>query len=344
VLFEGSTQGILVTDMETKRFVDANPSMCRMLGYSAAELLQLGVVDIHPKDALEHVLSELGAMIRESKSQSSAIPCLRKDGTVFFADIASASTIVHGRKCLVGFFADVTARRQAEKELVQTHDQLRALTAYWQNAIEAERTRIARQLHDEFGQSMTALKMDLTWLAKRLPQEDEKAERLHGMNKLIDDSILLMRRIATDLRPNLLDDLGLNATLEWQAQEFSKRSGIPVKLNLPKDDLDLDPALSTALFRIFQEVITNVIRHAQATRVDTSLELEGKDLILTMHDNGRGISENELKAPRSLGLLGLRERAAQWGGETIIGGVTGKGTTVTVRIPLPASAGNGGKR
>jgi PAS domain S-box-containing protein len=344
VLFEGTSLGILAADIETKQFVDANPSVCRMLGYSAAELMELRISDIHPAEALDRILSDMQAMIQEGPAISSAAPCLRKDGTVFYADISGAVTTINGRKCLVGFFTDVTGRQQAEKELAQSHEQLRALTAYWQNAVEGERTRIARQLHDDFGQSMTALKMDLTWLAKRLPKNDEKAERLHGMNALIDDSITLMQRTATDLRPNLLDDLGLNAALEWQAQEFSKRSGIPVHLNLPKVDLDLDPGLSTALFRIFQEVVTNVIRHARAKRVDTSLELMGKNLILTIHDNGRGISESELKAPRSLGLLGLRERAAQWGGETSISGVAGEGTTVTVRIPLPATPAHGGRQ
>jgi PAS domain S-box-containing protein len=134
---------------------------------------------------------------------------------------------------------DITEPKRAEKELAQSHEQLRALTIYWQNAIETERARISHEIHDEFGQSMTALKMDLAWLAKRLPQGDERVERIRGMNTLVEDSIALMRRIATNLRPGLLDDLGLNAALEWQAQEFSRHSGIPCKLSLPEHDLDL---------------------------------------------------------------------------------------------------------
>jgi len=231
---------------------------------------------------------------------------------------------------------DITERKQAEEALKQSRDQLHALTTYWQAAIEAERALIAREIHDEFGQSMTALKMDLTWLAKRLPEGDEKLERLAGMNALVDDSIALMRRIATDLRPNLLDDLGLNAALEWQAKEFSNHSGIPCRVNLPEQDLNLDLALSTTLFRIFQEALTNVARHAQATHINANLQYKDQTVILTIQDNGRGISESELEAPGSLGLLGLRERAAQWGGEAVIKGVAGKGTTVTVSIPLAA--------
>ncbi len=238
---------------------------------------------------------------------------------------------------------DITERKRVEEELAKSHTQLRALTAYWQNAIEAERAHISREIHDEFGQSMTALKMDLAWLAKRLPKGDERVERIRGMSTLVDDSIALMRRIATELRPNLLDDLGLSAALKWQAQEFSRRSGIPCKLNAPKDDLALDPALNTTLFRIFQETLTNITRHAQATRVSVSLKQKEQTLVLTIRDNGRGITEGELTNPHSLGLLGLRERAAQWEGETTLRGAAGKGTTVTVRIPLPASLVNGGR-
>ena len=154
---------------------------------------------------------------------------------------------------------------------------------------------ITERKHDEFGQSMTALKMDLTWLAKRLPEGDEKVKRIDGMTTLVDESIALMRRIATELRPGLLDDLGLNAAVEWQSQEFSRRSGIPCKLNLPEHDLGLDPALNTTLFRIFQETLTNIARHAQATHVNASLKQKDHTLVLTIRDNGRGITESELK-------------------------------------------------
>ena len=270
----------------------------------------------------------------------------RKDGTVF----PTEHSVIpleneHGKRIgWVSVVRDISERKRAINELEQSHEQLRALNLYWQNAKEDERTNIAREIHDEFGQSMTALKMDLTWLAKHLPEEDEKVGRIRGMTTLVDESVARMRRIATNLRPGLLDDLGLNAALEWQAQEFSRHSGIPCKLNLPKDDPGLDPALCTTLFRIFQEALTNIARHAQATRVSVSLKQNVRTLTLTMRDNGRGITEQELANPRSLGLLGLRERAAQWGGETSLRGVAGKGTIVTVCIPLPASPAPGGDR
>ncbi len=273
-----------------------------------------------------------------------------KNGTIQMIDLEYGERIFSFTVAPIGatdyanlYGLDITERKRAEAELVKSHEQLRALTHYWQNTIEAERAHISHEIHDDFGQSMTALKMDLTWLANRLPEGDEKVDRIRGMTTLVDESIALMRRIATNLRPGLLDDLGLNAALEWQAQEFSRRSGIPCKLNLPEVDLDLDPALSTTLFRIFQETLTNITRHAQATRVSASLKQNKQILVLTIRDNGRGITEDELTNPSSLGLLGLRERATQWKGKATIRGAPGKGTTVTICIPLPAQTANGGK-
>lgn len=224
--------------------------------------------------------------------------------------------------------------RQAEVALSRSHAALRALASHWQSAIEAERAQIAREIHDDLGQSMTALKMDLAWLASRLPDDDECRQRLRGMDRLVDDSISFMRRIATQLRPQILDDLGLNAALEWQAGEFSRRAGIPCQVSLPAHGLDLDPALNTSLFRIFQEALTNAARHARATRVDASLRRDGPSVVLTVQDDGRGITASEINDPRSLGLLGLRERAIRWNGSLDLHGAPGEGTTITVRIPV----------
>jgi len=169
-------------------------------------------------------------------------------------------------------------------------------------------------------------------------------ERICGMNDIVNDSITSMRRIATELRPSLLDDLGLNAALEWQAQEFSRCREIPHKLILPKNDLSLNPTLTTSLFRIYQETLTNISRRAQASLVKISLELKDQAVILIIRDNGIGITEKNLKDPHALGLLSLQERAAQWNGNVTIRGKEGKGATVTVRIPLPVASKNKGPK
>jgi signal transduction histidine kinase len=220
------------------------------------------------------------------------------------------------------------------EEMNRRQAQLRELTAYLQTAREEERAYVAREIHDEFGQTLTALKMDLSWLARRLPQrQTDLAAKVNAMAGLVDGAVNTVRRIATELRPGLLDDLGLVAAIEWQAQEFARRTGLTVELHLGDQDLALDRDLATALFRIFQEALTNIARHAAATRVEIELVHQPDLLKLVVADNGKGIEPAQILAPRSLGLLGMRERARALGGDVVIEGSPGQGTTVTVRIP-----------
>ena len=226
-------------------------------------------------------------------------------------------------------------RKRAEDKLRRSMEQLRALSVYLQYVREDERIRISRQVHDELGQALTGLKMDLYWLANRLPKKYRTVhEKTRAMSAHIDATIQTVRRIATELRPGILDDLGLVAAIEWQAQEFQKRTGIECVVSSDLKDTILDQDLNTAFFRIFQETLTNIIRHAQASRVDVNLRQEEGALLLEVKDNGRGISEAELNDTRSIGVLGMRERAALLQGELQITGVPGQGTTVAVRIPL----------
>lgn len=235
---------------------------------------------------------------------------------------------------MYGTAQDITERRQAEDELRRSHKQLRALSARLQCAREEERARIAREVHDELGQALTGLKMDLAWLNKRLPEANNEVahQKIASMTKLIDETIKSVRKIATELRPGILDDLGLTAAIEWQAQEFQQRTGIECEIiSLP--EVTLNPERSTAVFRIFQEILTNVMRHANATRVTISMRASDDDLILEVSDSGRGITEKEISDTKSLGLLGMRERALLLGGELTISGTEGAGSVVTLRIP-----------
>jgi signal transduction histidine kinase len=227
-------------------------------------------------------------------------------------------------------------RKRAQQQLRESYEQLRSLSIHLQSVREEERTRIAREVHDELGQALTGLKLQLTWLAGRLPRQSkllrDKAKSLTGN---VDATIQAMRRIATALRPGILDTAGLLAAIEWQAQEFETQTGIKCRVLTALQDTEWNQDLNTAFFRIFQETLTNVIRHAKATAVNVRFFEERNDLILEIHDNGVGITEKDIRNTRSIGLLGMRERAGLLGGEVHWRGEPGKGTTVTVRIPRP---------
>jgi signal transduction histidine kinase len=228
-------------------------------------------------------------------------------------------------------------RERAEEQLRQSHEQLRALTVYLQHVREEERTAVAREVHDELGQALTGLKLELTWLTGRLPPGLRALHaKAKSMAEHIDETIHSIRRLATELRPGLLDTAGLLAALEWQANEFQTQTGIQCRVKAAIKETLWDQDLNTAFFRIFQETLTNIIRHADATKVQVRLAEMSGYLVLEVKDNGRGISEAEINNTRSIGLLGMRERAALLNGEVRFTGNPGKGTTVRVRIPLPS--------
>jgi signal transduction histidine kinase len=230
-------------------------------------------------------------------------------------------------------------RKRAQQELRESNEQLRSLSVHLQSVREEERTRIAREVHDELGQALTGLKLQLTWLMSRLPKQSkllrDKAKSLSGS---IDDTIHAVRRIATALRPGVLDTAGLLAAIEWQAQEFEAQTGITCRVDATVQDAAWDQDLNTAFFRIFQETLTNVIRHAEASAVEVRFFEAGNNLILEISDNGVGIAEKDIRNTKSIGLLGMRERAGLLGGEVQWRGRPGKGTTVRVRIPKPPVA------
>jgi PAS domain S-box-containing protein len=226
-------------------------------------------------------------------------------------------------------------QRSAEKELRRSQEQLRSLSTHLHSMIEEERTRISREIHDELGQLLTILKMELSWLKKRLPKKETLLQdRTNSMAKLVDTTVQTLRKISTELRPGVLDDLGLTAAMEWQVQEFQNRTGMRCRLTVRPEEILLDPDRSTAVFRIFQETLTNIVRHADADEVTILLEKVDHLLTLEVKDNGRGITQSQITNLKSLGLLGIRERALLWGGTVQISGIPGRGTTVTVQIPL----------
>jgi PAS domain S-box-containing protein len=231
---------------------------------------------------------------------------------------------------------EIAERERAEEKLKASLDQLRALAARLQSVREEERTSISREIHDELGQACTAIKMDISLIGRKLTKNQPQLRaKVDSAIQLVDSTIAALRRIATQLRPRTLDDLGLAAALESQAQDFESRTAIRCNLTLPQAPLTLDADRSTAIFRIFQESLTNVARHAHATRVEARLQVQNDRLIFLVFDNGRGFDVEEAKARKSLGLVGMQERALMLNGDLKIEGVAGAGTTMTLTIPLP---------
>jgi PAS domain S-box-containing protein len=232
--------------------------------------------------------------------------------------------------------AQRTADLQAAiTQLENSRAQLLLLAQHEQTRREADRARMAREIHDELGQALTGLKMDLAWLQKHThPKQKDLLQKFRDMSDLVDTTIQDVRRIATELRPGMLDDLGLVPAMEWQLQEFQKRSGIRCRFTSDLEEVALDAEETTVLFRILQETLTNVARHASATRVEVSLDEEQGYVRLRVQDNGRGITASEVEGSRSFGLLGMRERVLLRSGDFDIQGTPGQGTTVVIKLPL----------
>jgi signal transduction histidine kinase len=246
---------------------------------------------------------------------------------------------------LTGTTQDITERKRIEEEVRASREQLRQLSGHLQATREEERARISREIHDELGGALTGLKMAITRLDKGLETlaPAELHERARDMSHLLDQTVATVRRIASDLRPGILDDFGLAAAIEWQLQDFGKRSGLVCEYDVAGEEfeVDIDANRTTALFRVFQETLTNVARHAQARRVSVRLELNPEQVRLEVHDDGVGITTASLANVRSLGLLGMRERVRQLNGQLDIHGAPGRGTTVIARLPLsPAPDGH----
>ena len=319
------------------RIVSWNPGAERLTGYSASEVLAQHVSLMYPPEDRRVGLAEqhLGTA-RETGSAEHEGWRPRKDGRPFWASGAT-SALRDTTGTLRGFATvvrDMTQRRQEEEEVRQSRAQLRELSTHLQQVLEQERTRVACAVHDELGQALTVLKIELSLLERdAVLGEPYLHQRVEEMSGLIDATVLAVRRIATELRPRVLDVLGLEAAIEWQAREFEARTGISCRLRLPPKPLALDAERSTALFRILQEALTNVIRHADASQVEIQLERLPEGCRLSIHDNGRGMSVEE-EGATSLGFFGMRERAQVMNGTLTVLSIPGEGTTVETCLPL----------
>lgn len=338
-----SIQAIVWRSDENYRFTFVSKEAELLLGFPAKRWLSepdFWAQHIHPEDR-EWVVSYGIDSASQKKDHSYDFRMIAGDGrNVWFRNTVRV-LIEDGHPCeLVGVMIDITRQKESEDQLRKSREQLRALSAHLQYVREEERTRIAREIHDELGQVLTALKMDLSLLNRGLLESSETMprfklmEEIGSMRRLVDRTIQTVRRISTELRPEVLDHLDLKAAMEWQMQEFQTRSGIICEFRSNIDTIELDRDRATALFRIFQEAMTNVARHSNASRVNIGLVRNGGRLLMEISDNGRGITDGDIAASRSFGILGIKERALLLGGEVEIKGIPGQGTTLSVRVSI----------
>ncbi len=333
--FQSSPLRVSISTLEEGRFVEVNETFLRDHGFTREQVIgrtspELGLwADPNQRRRLVDTVRRNG-MVRDYEFAGQL-----RDGRIQTTSISAEVIQVGGEACLLSVATDVTERKEAEEKARRSRAELRALAARLLLVREEERTRIAREIHDELGQALTGLKLDLAWLKQRVDDRGELSAWVQSIVERIDGTIDSVRRIATDLRPSILDHLGLVAAIEWQAQEFERRTGVKASVRVSRPEVAIDDVRATAVFRMLQETLTNVARHAGATRVDIDLTVGNVDLSLDVRDDGRGITPAEIAGGRSLGLVGLRERAIACGGMLEIQGTPGRGTQVSVRIPLP---------
>lgn len=338
-LFENARDATYVHDLDG-RYTSVNRAAEKLSGYTRAEILGKTFTNFVAPEDIENIREQLCRKLVDEAETSYETEVITKDGRRVAVEVSSHIILENGIPVGVqGTARDIAERKAGEEKLKANSDQLRALSARLQSAREEEGTRIAREIHDELGSALTALKWDLEEMDKMLLASTDVSElarlreKVQAPIKLADSAISAIRRIASELRPSVLDDLGLVAAIEWEAQQFQGRTGIACHCDCSLENVELSEKQSTAVFRIFQEALTNILRHAQATSVHIKIEKENGCFVLSVSDNGKGINEREKSEEQSLGILGMRERAQLVGGVVEINGVAGKGTVVIVRVP-----------
>lgn len=333
-LIESAPTAMLISRKETLLY--CNQAFLRLFGYSKlSEVIQTSVFNyLAPMD---HRIVRRRMKAREKGMKvpnSYEITGRRKDGSIFPIYLEIARISFEDGPVNVTFLTDITEHKLREEELRESREQMRSLAAKLESMREEERTLLSREIHDEFGQVLTGLKMDLAWMAKRLPRdEDVLLEKADSMLKLLDESVKMIRKISTRLRPGILDDFGLLAAMEWQARELENRTGIHCRVHSSVRKIRLDKNALSSIFRIFQEALTNIARHSEATKVDVHLRQGRGRLVMEIIDDGRGLKKDDIKPHKSLGILGMQERVRLMKGTFIIEGVPGEGTRIRVSVP-----------
>lgn len=332
LLFESSPVPMWMFSKIDFSIIDVNDAACELYGYSRDEFLQMSIKDMRPAEDIPFFVERLEATA--SNENQGIWRHKKKDGTIIHVEIIGNDITYEGRSVRLALANDVTDKLATDEQLKKSYEEVRQLTEHLQNIREEERTSIAREIHDELGQQLTVLKMDVTWIDRKLTNVDPAIkEKLRDLVNVLNQTIKTVRRISSELRPSLLDDLGLIAAVEWHLKEFEKRSGIKTQFDAPAKELSLNDATKTTLFRIMQESLTNVARHSQAKTVKVNLFQRNGNIFLRIEDDGIGFEQEKVSSKRTLGILGMRERTTMIGGKYKINSSEGKGTVVLVSIP-----------
>ncbi len=338
-LVELSPEAIIVHSKG--KIMYANKAASNLIGQPENSLIGMDIVELAPPEYRDKIrrkiqLGEKGEVSKEPIMLTAKMP----DGSIRYFETVGAPIKIKGKPAAQVIIRDITANKLYEDSLKNYSEHLRNLNIHLQKVREEERTKVAREIHDELGQNLTALAMDIS-LLKELAEETvggkisiDILKKLDSTSKLLEDTVSAVRKISSELRPSVLDSLGLLAAIEWQAEEFEKRMGITCECFLLADNVKLAPEITTGVFRILQESLTNIAKHSKASLVTITFTEEKANYFMEIKDNGIGISEFDFEKQNSFGLIGMHERANLFGGEVEIKGIQGKGTTVSVRIPF----------
>jgi PAS domain S-box-containing protein len=338
ILTEKTIAGIYLIQDGLFKYV--NPTFCGIYGYTRDELVdKLSPLSLVVEEEREFANDRIQQRLSgEKESDQFSMRIRRKDGEIRLLEMFSSYALYAGKPAVLGTCIDMTEARRATEAIKRSQKELRALTAYLQNIREEERTQIAREIHDELGQSLTGIKIDISWLKKKLSNIVEPADpiqaKIDSLLTLTESTIAVTRELSLSLRPGILDDLGLVVAINWQLKRFQEKAGIICMLQTDVAEITIPTDYATALFRISQECLTNISRYANATKVKIALTKEGENLVLEIEDNGKGITTEQIRNPLSLGILGMRERIKNLKGKFHISGAPGKGTKVRVELPI----------
>ncbi len=337
-IFHASPAPMSISTLSDAKYIDVNDSFLKIMEFRREEILGRSAIDLNTwadedeRDQIVNLLRENGTVRNfEGKYRT-------KHGRIGTSVLSAEIIVLDGIRCIIGVTLDITERKLAEEALRVSMDELHELTTRLENIREEERKSVSREVHDQVGQILTALQMDLMSLKKSGVKDPKTLEaKVQSMLDLTASATKTVQEISARLRPGMLDDLGLVAAIEWQAEDFEKRSGIVCSKELPDRDIAIDSSASTAIFRIFQETLTNIARHSKANRVSIRLADLEKDIVLSVRDNGIGIEASHINNPKSYGLQGMRERLRPFQGTCTVQKSTDGGTEVVVRLPKFAS-------